>query len=83
MFFNLITAIRVRGLRSYEVARSAGIRESHLSMAIHGRAELGPQARRRIAELLQVDERWLFSQSISLPGPRSMGYPSRSGKGPT
>jgi hypothetical protein len=67
MLFNLMTAIRVRRFRSYEVARACRISESRFSRALHGRSELRAEERQAVAALLGFPECWLFVHEAPVP----------------
>ena len=73
MLVNLLTALRARSLRAYEIAQAAGLTESKLSRAISGRVQLGPAERTRIANFLDADESWLFQETVSIPGSKRKG----------
>jgi len=68
MFVNLISALRAKGVRGYEAARKAGMTETKLSRALHGRAEYSLAERQRIAELLGLNEAWLYDSNCGLGG---------------
>ncbi len=61
MLANLKTTLAARGLRQADLAQAVGVPESTLSTFIHGRCDLPPHFRARIAERLQADPAWLFS----------------------
>ncbi len=61
---NVVIALRLRGLRQYQAAHAIGVSDSHLSRIVLGQEDATPIERRRLAELLQADETWLFSTSI-------------------
>ncbi|NIM96660.1 MAG: helix-turn-helix domain-containing protein [candidate division Zixibacteria bacterium] len=54
-------AIWAQGTNQRAVAKLARIPESHLSMAINGRLNLGPDEKARIAAVLGRPERDLFA----------------------
>lgn len=72
MLANVKTALAARGLRQAQLARAVGLPESTLSEFIHGRCEVAPHFRARIAETLRADPSWLFSRVVphipSFPG---------------
>lgn len=59
-FLNLVYAISLQRRRHYEIAQAVGISEWHFSRLLNGRSEFTPTERRRIAEVLSLDEGWLF-----------------------
>ena len=67
MLSNLKVALAARRIRQAELAEAIGISPSMLSEAIHGRAELAPHQRQRIAEVLRADPAWLFERVIHIP----------------
>ena len=69
MLANLRKALAVRGMRQVELARKAGCAPTVLSEIINGWREANPTLRKRIAEILQADELWLFSTAGEIPAP--------------
>jgi transcriptional regulator with XRE-family HTH domain len=67
MLSNLKTALAARRMRQAELAEAIGVAPSTLSEFIHGRAELAPHLRTRIAEELQADPTWLFATVSVIP----------------
>jgi plasmid maintenance system antidote protein VapI len=63
MLANIKTALAARRIRQTQLARANGVPESTISEFIHERCELPPHFRARIAEMLQADRAWLFSQA--------------------
>ena len=73
MLMNLQIAIRVRGLRQFEIARSLGVDAGRICEIIAGRRNPSPELRSRIAELLRADPDWLFCPVVVIPRPGSSG----------
>jgi transcriptional regulator with XRE-family HTH domain len=67
MLSNLKVALAVRRMRQAEIAAAIGVSPSTLSEFIHGRAELAPHQRQRIAEMLHADPAWLFQAVTHIP----------------
>ena len=67
MFVNLMAAIKARGFHSYEVARAVHMSESRFSRCLSGRGDFEPEERKRIAQFLNVSEKWLFEINVHLP----------------
>jgi transcriptional regulator with XRE-family HTH domain len=63
MFANLKLQIWKAGLRQNRLAQMVGIDETLLSRILNGFRQPGPDLKRRIAAVLQVDEEWLFAPS--------------------
>jgi transcriptional regulator with XRE-family HTH domain len=57
MVSNLKVALTARRIRQAELATAIGVAPSTLSEFIHGRVELAPHQRQRIAEMLRADPR--------------------------
>lgn len=68
-FPNLVYAISLQRKPHYEIARAVGISEWGFSRLLNGRSEFTPTERRRIAEVLGLDEGWLF-ETPRPPRPR-------------
>lgn len=67
MLSNLKVALAARRLRQAELAAAIGVAPSTLSEFIHGRVELAPHQRQRIAEMLRADPAWLFTRVTHIP----------------
>jgi transcriptional regulator with XRE-family HTH domain len=75
MLSNLKVALAARRIRQAELAAIIGIAPSTLSEFIHGRAELAPHQRQRIAEALRADPGWLFARVTHIPALKSDAEP--------
>lgn len=73
---NLKTALAARRMRQAELALAVGIAPSTLSEFIHGRAELAPHQRDRIAGILRADCEWLFATVTHIPAPKPENEPA-------
>jgi transcriptional regulator with XRE-family HTH domain len=71
MYPNLKLKLWTTGLRQNRLAQMLGMDETMLSKAINGFREITPEVRRKIAELLETDEGWLFETEITLTLPKS------------
>lgn len=78
MLSNMKAALAARRMHQVELAEAVGIGRSVLSAFIYGRAELSPQLRARIAEILQADPEWLFSSATHIPAPKIKSAPDLS-----
>ena len=67
MLSNLKTALAARRMHQVDLAQAIGVAPSTLSEFIHGRTELAPRLRERIAEVLRADPAWLFSRVTHIP----------------
>lgn len=67
MLVNLVSAMKARELRHYEVAAQAGIPETKLSRFINGRAQLSQDEMRRLAKVLDASPAWLFEGGVQIP----------------
>lgn len=67
MLANLITAIRVRRLKSHEVAERAGIEETRFSKGLNGRVKFSDEEQDYIARVMGAPENWLFAQDVAIP----------------
>lgn len=70
MLSNMKAALAARRMHQVELAEAVGVGRSALSAFIYGRAELSPQVRARIAEVLEADPDWLFSNTTHIPRPK-------------
>lgn len=66
-FPNLVWAIRDRRLAHYDVAHRVRMEPTRFSRCLSGRLDFAPHERRLISELLNIDEKWLFSQPVPRP----------------
>lgn len=64
MYPNLKLELWRQGIRQNRLARVLGIDETLLSRILNGFREPDAQTRARIADLLHVDERWLFQADV-------------------
>lgn len=64
---NLKVAIELQGTTVAQVAVALGKQPGLISHVIQGRIEPDPELRRRIAEVLNADERWLFRDVTHVP----------------
>jgi transcriptional regulator with XRE-family HTH domain len=78
MLSNMKAALAARRMHQVELAEAVGIGRSVLSAFIYGRAQLSPQLRARIAEVLKADPEWLFSSATHIPEPKIQSTPDRS-----
>ena len=67
MYPNLKAALVARGIRQVDLALSLQIGETQVSRVFNGRRQPSPGLRRRIAEILNANEKWLFSQAKRIP----------------
>lgn len=67
MLVNFKTALAARGMRQIELALELKIAPTVLSEIVNGRRSASPSMRARLAEMLQVDEAWLFSSFTRIP----------------
>jgi len=67
MLSNFRTALAVRGMKQADLAYKLHIPASTLSEIVHERRRPDARTRRRIAAILDVDEKWLFSRQIQIP----------------
>lgn len=81
-FPNLVWALRDRRLAHYQLAMRLGMEPSRFSRCLTGRFDFAPHERKRIGELLAIDESWLFSQPVPRPL-TSKGRPGVSRFGPS
>ncbi len=58
---NLARAIAEREATGYQTAAAAKMTESAFSQGLNGRRFFFPEQRKRIAEFLNLQERWLFA----------------------
>jgi transcriptional regulator with XRE-family HTH domain len=75
MLANLKVALSARRVSQAELAAAIGCAPSTLSEFIHGRADLAPYQRDRIAEMLRADPAWLFAR-VTIPEPKSDAAPT-------
>jgi transcriptional regulator with XRE-family HTH domain len=82
MYLNLKLQLFKTGMRQNRLAQQLGVDESILSKIVNGFREPSQEMRTRIANLLQIDEQWLFEQSdpagvpSKYPGGRSAASPA-------
>jgi transcriptional regulator with XRE-family HTH domain len=76
MLSNLKVALAARRMRQVELAAAIKISPSTLSEFIHGRVELAPHQRQRIAELLRADPDWLFETVTHIPALKADAEPA-------
>ena len=69
MLTNLVIAIRLQGLKNYELAHAVKMSEADFSRELNGHGEFSPIQKKRIAEALDADLAWLFSPAIGIPRP--------------
>ena len=67
MLVNFKTALAARGMRQIELALELKIAPTVLSEIVNGRRNATPSQRARLAEMLQADESWLFSNFTRIP----------------
>ncbi len=65
MYPNLKLQLWRSGIRQNRLAQLLGIDETLLSKIVNGFRQPNPQIRARIAEILAVDEHWLFTREDS------------------
>jgi transcriptional regulator with XRE-family HTH domain len=68
MFPNLKMRLWTSGIRQNRLAQMLNVDETLLSKVINGYREPNVELRRRIAELLDADEQWLFERSRQAAG---------------
>lgn len=66
MFVNIKSALLLRSMRQFELARKLEVSESFLSLIIAGRREASPAIRQKAASLLCAPEDWLF-KDVAMP----------------
>ena len=71
MYPNLKLKLWSTGMRQNRLAQILGIDETMLSKAINGFREITPEVRRKIADLLEADETWLFETEKTLRGAKN------------
>ncbi|PYU22168.1 MAG: hypothetical protein DMG32_18960 [Acidobacteria bacterium] len=76
MLSNLKVALAARRMRQAELAVAIRVAPSTLSEFIHGRVELAPHQRQRIAEVLRADPAWLFARITHIPALKSETEPT-------
>jgi transcriptional regulator with XRE-family HTH domain len=69
MYPNLKLQLWKSGMRQNQLAKSLGMDETVLSKIVNGFRHPSLQVRRRIAELLEIDEHWLF-ETVDQPAPK-------------
>jgi len=67
MYPNLKAALVAKGIRQVDLALALHIDETQMSRVLNGRRQASPGLRRRIAEILNANEKWLFSQAKRIP----------------
>lgn len=67
MYPNLKLQLWRSGIRQNRLAQMLGIHETLLSRIVNGFREPDPQVRARIAQLLESEEGWLFSDETTSP----------------
>lgn len=75
MLGNLKVALAERRIRQADLAAAIKVAPSTLSEFIHGRVELAPHQRQRIAEMLRADPAWLFAVVTHIPAPKADAEP--------
>jgi transcriptional regulator with XRE-family HTH domain len=70
MYPNLKLQLWKSGMRQNQLARLLGMDETVLSKIVNVFRHPSLQVRRRIAELLEIDEHWLF-ETMDHPGPKA------------
>lgn len=70
MLPNLKMVLAARGMRQIELAQKLDIPSDLLSRIVRGWTKPNAELREQIAETLQADEVWLFSNEIVIPAPR-------------
>ena len=75
MLANLASAIKLRGLKRWQVAVQCGLSPSQFDALIVERRPLDPWLKEKLSQLLDADEEWLFQslQEIPLGSPRHSG----------
>jgi transcriptional regulator with XRE-family HTH domain len=73
---NLKTTIAARRLTQVDLALDLKIAPTVLSEIIHGRRQADPSLRVRLAEVLQADEDWLFSNVTQIPARAATATPA-------
>ena len=73
MYLNLKLQLFKTGMRQNRLAQQLGVDESILSKIVNGFREPSQEMRTRIANLLQIDEQWLFEQSDPASVPSKYG----------
>jgi len=76
MLSNLKVALAARRMRQAELAVAIRVAPSTLSEFIHGRVELAPHQRQRIAEVLRADPAWLFARITHIPALKAETEPT-------
>jgi transcriptional regulator with XRE-family HTH domain len=67
MYPNLKLQLWKSGMRQNQLAKVLGMDETVLSKIVNGFRHPSLQVRRRIADVLEIDEQWLF-ETIDRPG---------------
>ncbi len=67
MYPNLKLQLWKSGMRQNQLAKLLGMDETVLSKIVNGFRHPSLQVRRRIADLLEIDEQWLF-ETADVPG---------------
>ena len=78
-FPNLVWALRDQRLAHYQLAVRLGMEPTRFSRCLNGRFEFAPHERKRIGELLGIDESWLFLQ----PAPQPLTAMGKTGVAPS
>ena len=73
MYLNLKLQLWRSGMRQNQFAKMLGMDETVLSKIVNGFRHPSLQVRRRIADLLEIDEQWLFETAEQ---PRPAGRPA-------
>jgi len=71
MLANLKAALAARRLRQADLAFALKLAPSTLSEIIHGRRRVEPHIAARIAEILEADPEWLFTEIRHIPAPKA------------
>ena len=69
MYPNLKLQLWKSGMRQNQLAKLLGMDETVLSKIVNGFRPPSLQVRRKIADLLEIDEHWLF-ETVDHPGAR-------------
>ena len=78
MLVNLKTALAASGTRQVDIALKLRITPSAFSEFVHGRRDLAPHLKTRIAEILNADPAWLFATRHVIPAPPSGSTPAQT-----
>jgi transcriptional regulator with XRE-family HTH domain len=76
MLSNLKTALAARRVRQVDLAIELKISPSVFSEIVNGRRSAEPSLRARLADILQADEDWLFSNVTQIPARAATATPA-------